>query len=109
MFYKLSRKKSNRKRNKYKNEKWDRIYKNIKSMIGFSRAIEEWLVLKSFRKETKYKSNLLLMPMNDQIIYFQKLLVEEKEEFSQNDIDAIKVAEKLRALKKLLRTWTTVN
>ena len=65
MFYKLSRKKSNRKRNKYKNEKWDRIYKNIKSMIGFSRAIEEWLVLKSFRKETKYKSNLLLMPMND--------------------------------------------
>jgi hypothetical protein len=68
-----------------KNEAWERVCANVDSKLGFKRSAEAWTALKCVRKESRHMANLQLIQMCEWMSYFQKLLSEDRGDFSEDE------------------------
>jgi len=94
---------------KRKNEFWEEKCEQINRYMGGTRVSEAWRAIRNLRKDNKNGNNIALINMNEWEDYYQKLLREDRPQFTARsipeetniraDIDKISVAELKKALK----------
>jgi len=72
---------TNKRINTAKNETWQKTCSAINSFLGSTRSREAWKILIGLRKDTREKSNMSLITMEEWEKYFKTLLIEERVEF----------------------------
>gem|GEM_PF-3617616 len=93
--YIKARRETNKRINTAKNETWQKTCSTINSFLGSTLSSEAWKTFTGLWKDTREKSNMSLITMEEWEDYYKTLLTEERAEFLTMEQDEITIEQQV--------------